>query len=102
MVAFAPSNIPATVTTVEELAFWCASILAETASTVTIQTSASTAEPAASVQTFRFANQTTNPERAVVVLYLPLTATWRGAGKLFGEGISVLSTNPIPSHYTAV
>ena len=101
MVAFAPANIPASVTTVEELLVWSASILAQVAPSETVQTTPGAVERAVQVQTFEFRSQETNPERCVIVAYLPLTASWRSAGKLFAEGIGVLSSAALPASFTS-
>lgn len=101
MVAFAPSNIPSSVTSVEELAAWSLSILAEVAGNTTIQTDRNTLEPVATAQTFRFANEVTDKERLVLAAYLPLTTSWRGSGKFWEGGIGTLSTAAIPAGYTA-
>jgi hypothetical protein len=99
MTAFTTANIPSSVNTLEELMCWAASAIAEINPTVTVQTSSSTAEPVCSCQPFRFANQATNPERLVVVAYLPLTAPWRSAGKLFGT-LGEVSQTALPAAYT--
>lgn len=100
MVAFAPSNIPTTVGTVEELAVWAISILAELTPDVSIATDRNTLEPVATCQTFRFANEVTQKERVVLAAYVPLTAGWRGAGKFWDGGIDTLSSATIPASYT--
>ena len=101
MTAFSPSNIPSNVSTLEELLVWAASALAEVNPNVTIQTTQSTAEPVVSAQTFRFENQATNPERFIVVAYLPLTGNWRSAGKIWSAGIGEISAAALPAGYTA-
>ena len=101
MTAFTPSNIPSTVTTVEELFAWSASVLAEVNPTLSVQTAAGSVERAVSVQTFEFRSEQTNPERLIVVGYLPLTANWRSAGKIWAEGIGVLSNATLPSTFTS-
>lgn len=100
MTAFSPANIPPTVSTLEELLVWSASALSELNGTKTIQTSAGQIEKAVQCQTFEFRNEATSPQRCVVVAYLPLTAGWRSAGKLFAEGIAELSTTALPATYT--
>jgi hypothetical protein len=101
MTAFAPANIPSSVTTLEEVAAWAISALAEINPAVTIQTSAGSVERAVQAQTFEFRNQATNPERLILVAYLPLSASWRSSGKYWGNGIVELSTAPLPSGYTS-
>lgn len=101
MTAFTTGNIPSNVNTLEELLVWCASALAEVNPSATVQTSPSTIEQAVTAQTYRFANQTTNPERFVVVAYVPLAAAWRGQGKIWSNGVSEISTTALPTGYTA-
>jgi hypothetical protein len=98
MTAFAVANIPSNVNTLEELLAWCASAIAEVNPSVTIQTSQASAEPICTCQTFRFASQTTNPERLVVVAYLPLTQNWRSQGKIWSNEISATA---LPAGYTS-
>jgi len=101
MTAFTTANIPSSVTTLEELAAWSISALSEINPSVTVQTSAGSVERAVQAQTFEFRNQLTNPERLILVAYLPLTANWRSAGKYWGNGIAELSTTALPAGYTA-
>lgn len=101
MTAFAPANIPSNVNTLEELLAWAASALAEINPTSTVQTNAGSIERAVQVQTFEFRAQATNPERLIVVAYLPLAAGWRSQGKLFGSGIAEISQVPLPAAYTS-
>lgn len=97
---FVPSNIPSEVNTVEELAAWCVSALAEANNTATIQTGPGQAEPVATVQTFNYVNQATDPERLICVLYLPLKTGWRSAGKLFHAGVKEISSVALPVAFT--
>ncbi len=101
MTAFSTANIPSNVNTLEELLAWTACALAEINPNATITTTASTAEPVVQAQTFRFPNQATNPERLIIAAYLPLTANWRGQGKIWSNGISEISTTALPTGYTA-
>lgn len=100
MTAFVPANIPSSVTTLEELAAWSVSALAEINPTASIQTSAGSVERTVQAQTFEFRNQTTNPERLILVAYLPLSASWRSSGKYWGNGIAEISTTALPAGYT--
>lgn len=100
MTAFVPANIPSSVTTLEELAAWSVSALAEINPTSTIQTAAGSIERTVQAQTFEFRSQSTNPERLILVAYLPLTASWRSGGKYWGNGIGELSTTALPAGYT--
>jgi hypothetical protein len=101
MVAFAPANIPNTVTTVEELMAWSASVLAQVSPTESIQTTAGAVERVVQVQTFEFRSEENNPERLVIVGYLPLTPAWRSAGKIWAEGIGIVSNAALPSTFTS-
>lgn len=100
MTAFSPTNIPSNVSTIEELLVWAASALAEINPNVGIDTSPSLNEPVVTAQTFRFANQATNPERFVVVAYLPLAGNWRSVGKPWSNGILEISAAALPALYT--
>lgn len=101
MTTFASANIPSNVNTLEELAAWSCSALAEVNSDDQIVTSPGTVEQSVTAQTFRFPGQASSPERLVVVAYLPLTGDWRGQGKIWSNGISELSTAALPAGYTA-
>lgn len=100
MTAFVPANIPSSVTTIEELVVWSASALAEVNPAVTIQVSSGELQRAAQVQTFDFKSQVTNPERAVVIAYIPLTASWRSSGKIWASGVGEISNAALPAGYT--
>lgn len=100
MTSFTPANIPSNVNTLEELAVWAISALAEINPTATLTTSPGTAETVVSAYPFTFRNQPTNPERMVLVAYLPLVAGWRSVGKLFANGVTELSTTALPASYT--
>jgi hypothetical protein len=100
MTAFSAANIPSSVTTLEEVAAWAVSALAEINPSVTIQTSAGAVERAVQAQTFEFRTQASNPERLILVAYLPLTANWRSSGKYWGNGVAEISTTSIPAGYT--
>jgi hypothetical protein len=100
MTAFAPANIPSSIDTLEELAAWAISALAEVNPAVTIQTTAGTVEKAVQAQTFDFRNQASSPERLVLTAFLPLSAGWRSGGKLFSR-VTELSSAPLPAAYTA-
>lgn len=100
MTAFTPANIPSNVNTLEELAVWAVSALAEINPTASITTAPGIAETVVSAYPFTFRNQPTNPERMVLVAYLPLVPGWRSVGKLFSNGVSEISTTALPSSYT--
>ena len=101
MTAFTTGNIPSNVNTLEELAAWACSALAEINTDDQIVTGAGQLEQSVTAQTFRFAGQETSPERLVIVAYLPLTSDWRGQGKIWSNGISELSTDSLPAGYTS-
>ena len=101
MTAFSTANIPSNVDTLEELAAWACSALAEVNGSEQIQTAAGSVEPVATVQTFNFVAEDTNPERLVCVLYLPLSQDWRSQGKIWSNGINEISATALPAGYTA-
>lgn len=100
MTAFSPSNIPSSVNTLEELAVWTISALAELNPTASITTAPGTSEVIFSAYPFTFKNQQTSPERMVLVAYLPLVSGWRSGGKLFSNGVAEVSTGALPVSYT--
>ena len=100
MTAFTASNIPSTVNTLEELAVWVISALAEINPGATITTAPGAAEVVFSAYPFTFRNQATSPERMVLVAYLPLNPGWRSVGKLFSNGVAEVSTAALPISYT--
>lgn len=100
MTAFTTANIPSNVNTLEELAVWVISALAEINPTATLTTAPNVAETVVSAYPFTFRNQPTNPERMVLVAYLPLVPGWRSVGKLFSNGVSEISTTALPASYT--
>lgn len=102
MTSFTTANIPASVNTLEELAVWAVSALAEINPTATITTAPGAAETVISAYPFTFRNQPTLPERMVLVCYLPLVPGWRSVGKLFSNGVSEISTTALPASYTTV
>jgi hypothetical protein len=101
MTAFTTANIPSNVNTLEEVFAWAASALAELNPNVLVQTSTGAVEPVCTAQTYRFPNQDTDPERYVIVAYLPLASGWRGAGKVWSTGIKEISQSAIPAGFTA-
>lgn len=96
MTAFVPSDLPANIDTVEEVAAWACSALAEINPTVEVATSPGQLEPVATVQTFAYASQQTNPQRLICVLYLPLNQDWRSAGKVYSGGVAEISGGALP------
>lgn len=100
LVAFTPANVPASVDSVEKLATWSLSILAELHPQQTIQTNRNTLEPVATVQTFDFRNNLVDSERLVLAAYIPLVPTWRGAGRIWEEAVGDISDASIPLAYT--
>ena len=100
MTSFTAANIPANVNTLEELAVWAISALAEINPTATITTAPGAAETVISAYPFTFRNQPTLPERMVLVAYLPLVPGWRSVGKIFSNGVSEISTTALPISYT--
>lgn len=100
MTTFSTSQIPSNVNTLEELLAWSASALAEINPNILVTVNQSNAEPVVQCQTFRFQFQQTNPERLVVIAYLPLAPNWRSQGKIWSNGIQEISTNALPVTYT--
>lgn len=100
MTAFTTANLPSNINTVEELAGWAASVLAEVNPSEQINTGSGSLEQVATVDTFNFVGQAESPGRLICVLYLPLTADWRGQGKIWSNGITEISTNSLPAGYT--
>lgn len=100
MTTFAAANIPSNVNTVEELAAWAIGILAQINPTATVQTSPGQVEPVFTAQTFQYVSQVTDPERLVLVAYLPLDPGWRANGKLFHSGVKEVSSAAIPAAFT--
>lgn len=101
MTAFSTANIPSNVGTVEEVLAWAASAIAEINPNVLIQANAGSTEPLCTVQTFRFPNQEVDPERLVIVAYLPLLPNWRSAGKAWSAGIKEVSQTALPAGFTS-
>lgn len=99
MSAFTPADIPSEVNTIEELAAWAISALAEINPTGSVQTGPATVEPVVTAQTFRLENQQTNPERFVGVVYLPLQAGWRSNGSIYTGGIAEISGGALPASF---
>lgn len=100
MSAFTSSNLPSSIDTLEKLAAWVGSALAQLNKDKTIQTTSGSVEQAASIQTFTFKNQQVSPARLVVTLFLPLTEDFASGGKLFSR-IGALSENALPASYTS-
>ena len=96
MTAFTPADLPANINTVEEVAAWAASALAEINPTVQVATGPGQLEPVATVQTFAYASQDTDPQRLICVLYLPLAPNWRSAGKVYSGGVNEISGGALP------
>ncbi len=99
MTAFSTSNIPSNVNSLEKLAAWVGCALAEINPNATIVIGNGQATRTCNAQTAFFEQQTTNPERLIVALYLPLVAGWRGQSKLW-SGVAEISTAALPTHYT--
>ena len=99
MTTFNTANLPASIDSVEKLAVWALSILAEINPNTTVQTGAFVVERVATVNPFFFQNEANTPDRVTCVAYLPLNLDWRGKGRLFEDGVSEVSTQPIPTHY---
>jgi hypothetical protein len=100
MSALTVANIPSNVNTVEEIFAWSGSILSELNPNTLVQTATGAVEPVCTCQSYRFPNQDTDPERLVIVAYLPLLPTWRSGGKFWSTGMKEISQGAIPVGYT--
>ncbi len=101
MSPFSPANIPSNVNTLEELFVWAGFALSELNPNISVQAATGTIEPAISAQIVKLPNQTTDPERVVIVGYVPLTPEWKSTGKIWSSGIKELSQTVLPAGYTA-
>lgn len=100
MSAFNPGQIPASVTTIEQLHAWSGSVLAQINSATRVATNPNTLEAVAQAQTFNLVDQAENPERLVVLTYLPLVPNWRAAGSLY-VGVGEISSSAVPAGFQA-
>lgn len=98
MTAFAPSQIPTWVNTVEKLAAWSATILAELNSSSTVVINPGVSEIAAQATDFRFNSDPTNVNRFAVILYIPLASSYRASAPM--RGVQEMSGATIPTTYT--
>lgn len=98
MTAFAPSQVPAWVNTVEKLAAWSATILAELNPTASVVITPGVSEIAAQATDFRFNSDPTNVNRFAVILYMPLATSYRSAAPM--RGVQEMSATAIPTTYT--
>jgi hypothetical protein len=101
MSAFSPANIPSGVNTLEELFVWSGFALAELNPNINVQAASGTVEPAVSAQIVKLPNQATDPERVVLVGYIPLAPDWKSVGKIFTGGIKEFSQTVLPVGYTS-
>lgn len=93
------SQIPSSVDTVEKLASWAISALAQANPTSQVATAPGQQEPTVTAQTFRYINQGTDQERLVCIAYLPLEPGWRSVGKIYSGGIKEISGAALPSDF---
>lgn len=100
MTAFASNQIPAYVNTIEKLAAWSCSILADLNPTQSIVTGPGQSERLAQSYPLFFANNTPATERLVVVAYLPLPTDYRGQGSTHKAALE-LGNASIPGSYLA-
>lgn len=98
MTAFATSQLPADVDSLEKLAAWSCGILAELYPTPSVTVSAGNSERIAQQNVFYFTANNPATERLVSVLYLPVAGTWRSA-KAYKAAQS-LGTAVIPTPWT--
>lgn len=97
MSAFSTSDLPSSVNTVEKLALWSCSVLAELYPNLLVQSRYGELEPVANVVPLRLQYEENNPLRAAILLYLPLDGDWRNK-RLF-LAAKELGTVPIPNAY---
>lgn len=97
MTAFAVSDLPAAVDSVEKLSVWSLSILAELYPNSLVQAKYGELEPAVNVLPVRLQYQETAPLRVAVLAYLPLEQNWRNS-RLFAA-VKEIGTAPIPNSY---
>jgi hypothetical protein len=101
MSPFNPGNIPSNVNTLEELFVWAGFALSELNPNVSVQSAAGTVEPAISAQIVKLPNQTTDPERVVLVGYVAMNPDWKSSGKIWANGIKEFSQTALPVGYTS-
>jgi len=99
MTSFQRSQIPDSVNTVEKLAAWSLSILAELNSDSRIAVNAGTLDAVAAAGSFSFPLQETRPVRYVVTAYLPLDPTFRSGGNVWEGSVLELAEGVIPGGY---
>lgn len=97
MSAFAASDLPSSVNTVEKLFVWSGSILAELYPNLLVQSRYGELEPTISVIPLRLQFEENNPQRIAVLAYIPLTTNWRNQ-RLF-TAVQELGTAAIPNSY---
>ncbi len=97
MSAFAPTDLPSTVNTVEKLAVWSCSILAELNPNLLVQSRFGELEPTVQVTPLRLQFEQTNPIRVAILGYIPLETNWRNS-RIWSVARE-LSTTAIPNAY---
>lgn len=100
MVAFAPSQLPVSVDTVEKLEVWAATVLSHLLSdTTAIETAGSVDRVAQSQPWFIVAS---NPPvwRVISRTSIPVSANWQRQGKIWQHAQN-LSTASIPADFTS-
>ena len=98
MVAFAPSDLPGSLNTVEELAVWALSILSENYPLNTVVESPG--RPARQVTCSPYYMSSADPVGWYVIgrFCLKVNDSWRQSGQLFTQ-VNEIGTLPIPSGY---
>lgn len=99
MTAFAPSQIPPNVTTVEALSIWASQILQNVNfGTTIVEAPNGSALPVASSTPFPIRSSDFTGTRVIARLSIPINNDY-GTGDIW-EAAQQLSTNPIPAEYT--
>jgi len=101
MTAFSASDLPSSVTTVEELVVWATSILRDLNRDHAVVTGPSTTTPSISSAPYEQPADTSSRYRWLCYLYVPLSPDWIAAGRPWEGGVQTFSDDPIPSAYTS-
>uniref|UniRef100_A0A832M257 Uncharacterized protein n=1 Tax=Oscillatoriales cyanobacterium SpSt-402 TaxID=2282168 RepID=A0A832M257_9CYAN len=99
MTAFVPSDIPASVNTVEELAIWSLTILNELFPNVTVTEAPGRSNRAAECSPFYLDSATPPGWYTIGRLVVPMQSTWRQSANKPWATINELGTTAIPAGY---
>lgn len=101
MTSFQRSDIPTSITDVESLMVWGASILAEQAPDSRIRVGTNSLDEQFRSGPFTFPLNPDVQDFWAVVCYLPLENTWRSNGAPWAGSVAEVNTGPIPPAYTS-